>query len=100
MLQSVGSQRVGHNLVTEQQQQGQVEAGRLNGMCEDTRRDSPDGSVVKEFACNPGDRVQSLGQEDSLEMENGNPFQYSCRENPMDGGAWWAAVYGAAQSRT
>ena len=47
MLQSVGSQRVGHNLVTEQQQQGQVEAGRLNGMCEDTRRDSPDGSVVK-----------------------------------------------------
>ena len=31
---------------------------------------------------------------------NGNPLQYSCLENPMDGGAWWAAVYGAAQSRT
>ena len=31
---------------------------------------------------------------------NGNPFQYSCLENPMDGGAWWAAVYGVAQSRT
>ena len=27
-------------------------------------------------------------------------LQYSCLENPMDGGAWWAAVYGAAQSRT
>ena len=31
---------------------------------------------------------------------NGNPFQYSCLENPMDGGAWWAAVHGVAKSRT
>ena len=31
---------------------------------------------------------------------NGNPFQCSCLENPRDGGAWWAAVYGVAQSRT
>ena len=31
---------------------------------------------------------------------NGNPLQYSCLENPMDGGAWWAAVYGVAQSWT
>ena len=31
---------------------------------------------------------------------NGNPPQCSCLENPRDGGAWWAAVYGAAQSRT
>ena len=31
---------------------------------------------------------------------NGNPLQYSCLENPMDGGAWWAAVYGVTQSRT
>src|SRR5574337_387915 len=31
---------------------------------------------------------------------NGNPFQYSCLENPRDGGAWWAAVYGVAQSWT
>ena len=31
---------------------------------------------------------------------NGNPLQYSCLENLMDGGAWWAAVYGVAQSRT
>ena len=29
---------------------------------------------------------------------NGNPLQYSCLENPMDGGAWWAAVYGVTQS--
>ena len=31
---------------------------------------------------------------------NGNPLQYSCLENPVDGGAWWAAIYGIAQSRT
>ena len=31
---------------------------------------------------------------------NGNPLQCSCPENPRDGGAWWAAVYGVTQSRT
>ena len=31
---------------------------------------------------------------------NGNPLQYSCLKNPRDGWAWWAAVYGVAQSRT
>ena len=31
---------------------------------------------------------------------NGNPLQHSCLENPRDGRAWWAAVYGVAQSRT
>ena len=31
---------------------------------------------------------------------NGNPLQCSCLENPRDGGVWWAAVYGVAQSRT
>ena len=31
---------------------------------------------------------------------NGNPLQYSCLVNPRDGGAWWAAIYGVAQSRT
>ena len=29
---------------------------------------------------------------------NGNPLQYSCLENPTDGGAWWAAIYGVAES--
>ena len=32
--------------------------------------------------------------------DNGNPLQQSCLENPMDGGAWWAAVHGVAKSRT
>ena len=31
---------------------------------------------------------------------NGNPLQYSCLENPRDGGAWWASAYGVTQSRT
>ena len=35
-------------------------------------------------------RVQSLGQEDPLEEETGNPLQYSCLGNPMDRGAWQA----------
>ena len=36
---------------------------------------------------------------DSIEG-NGNPLQYSCLENPMDAGAWWAAVHGVVKSRT
>ena len=44
--------------------------------------------------------IQSLGWEDLLGEGNGNPLQYSCLENPRDGGAWWAAIYGVAQSRT
>ena len=31
---------------------------------------------------------------------NGNPLHYSCLENPRNGGAWWATIYGVAQSRT
>ena len=34
--------------------------------------------------------VRSLGREDSPGEGNGNPLQYSCLENPMNGGAWWA----------
>ena len=32
--------------------------------------------------------------------DNGTPLQYSCLENPVDGGAWWAAVHGVAKSQT
>ena len=41
--------------------------------------------------------VESYG---SFGEGNGNPLQYSCLENPRDGGAWWAAVYGVVQSQT
>ena len=44
--------------------------------------------------------VSSLGWKDPLEKGNGNPIQYYCLENPMDGGAWWATVQGVAKGRT
>ena len=40
------------------------------------------------------------GSERSLGEENGNPLQYSCLENSMERGAWWATVYGVAKSQT
>ena len=42
--------------------------------------------------------VQSLGQEDSPGVGNGNLLQYSWLENPMDRGAWWDTVHGVAES--
>ena len=53
-------------------------------------------------AC-PGDlRDTGLipGLRRSPEVGNGNPFQYSCMENPMDRGAWWVTVHGVAKSPT
>ena len=44
--------------------------------------------------------VQSLGGGRSPGEANGNPLQYSCLENPMDGEAWWATVHGVAKSWT
>ena len=44
--------------------------------------------------------VQSLGWEDPLEKEMTNPLQYSCLENSMDRGAWWATVHGIPKSLT
>ena len=43
---------------------------------------------------------RSLGWEDPLEKELATHSQCSCLENPRDAGAWWAAVYGVAQSQT
>ena len=43
--------------------------------------------------------VRSLRQGRSPGERNGNPLQYSCLENLMDTGAWWAAVHGVARSR-
>ena len=43
---------------------------------------------------------QIIGKYYIIREGNGTPLQYSCLENPMDGGAWWAAVRGVAKSRT
>ena len=55
-------------------------------------RGFPGGSEVKAFACNMGDLGSIPGSGRSPGEGNGNPLQYSCLENPMDGGAWWATV--------
>ena len=60
----------------------------------------PGGSEVKVSACNEGDTGSIPGLGRSLGEGNGNPLQYSCLENPMDGGAWWATVHGVAKSQT
>ena len=60
----------------------------------------PGGSEVKASACNAGDLGLIPGLGRSPGEGNGNPLQYSCLENPMDGGAWWATVHGVAKSRT
>ena len=56
------------------------------------------GSVVKNLPVNAGDSIPGSGS--SPGEGNGNPLQYSCLKNAMDRGAWWAAVYGVAKSRT
>ena len=60
----------------------------------------PGGSEVKASACNAGDLGSIPGSGRSLGEGNGNPPQYSCPENPMDGGARWATVHGVTKSRT
>ena len=60
----------------------------------------PGGSEVKASACNVGDLGSIPGSGRSPGEGNGNPLQYSCLENPMDGGAWWATVHRVAKSRT
>ena len=55
----------------------------------------------KECACQCRRCKSSIpGSERSPREEHGKPLQYSCLENPTDGGAWWATVHGVAKSRT
>ena len=63
----------------------------------------PGGSVVKYLPTSgrdTGDIGSVLGSGRSRGGGHGNPLQYSCLENPMDRGAWWATVHGVAKSRT
>ena len=53
----------------------------------------PDSSAGKESTCNAGDLVRSLGREDPTEKETGKPLQCPCLEDPMNKGAWRAAVH-------
>ena len=60
----------------------------------------PGGSDGKESAFNAKDLGSILGSGRSPGEGNGNPLQYSCLENPMDRGTWWAAVPGVTKSWT
>ena len=62
----------------------------------------PSGPVVKNLPANAGDRGDTgliPGSERSPGEGNGSPFQYSCLENCMDRGAWWAVVLGSLAVR-
>ena len=60
----------------------------------------PGGLDGKESACSAGDLGLIPGWGRSPGEGNVYPLQYSCLENPMDRGAWWAAAHGVAQSLT
>ena len=57
------------------------------------------GSDGKESAYNAGDLGSVPGSGRSPAEENGYPLQYSCLENSMDRGAWWAILHGMAKSQ-
>ena len=91
MLQSMGSQRVRHNWVTEQHNSNPIWWASLVAQ------------TVKSLPANVWDirdtgSVPGLGR--SPGVENGNPLPYSCLESPMDRGVWWAAVHRVTKSRT
>ena len=60
----------------------------------------PGGSDNKESVCNVGDLGSIPGSGRYPGEGNGNPLQYSCLENPMDGGTWQATVHGVTKSRS
>ena len=67
---------------------------------DDKCRDFPGGSDGKASTYNAGDPGSIPASGRSPGEGNGNPLQYSCLENSMDGGAWWATVHGIAKTRT
>ena len=50
--------------------------------------------------CSESTFLSTICKSNKVSLGNGTPLQYSCLENPMDRGAWWAAVHGVAKSRT
>ena len=59
----------------------------------------PCSSVGKESACSAGDMGSIPGSGRSPGEGNGNPLQYSCLENLMDRGVWWAVLHGVTKSQ-
>ena len=106
-LQSMGSLRVGHDWATSLslftfmhwRRNWQPTPLFLPGVSQGRR--SLVGCCL--WGCTESDTTEQLHFHFSLSCigeGTGNPLHCSCLENPRDGGAWWAAVYGVAQSRT
>ena len=91
-LTSMGSHRVGHDWSNL--------AAAAAALWEIPLVASLVAAAGKESACNAGDPGSIPGSGSSPGERIGYLLQYSCLENPTDGGAWWAAVYGVAQSWT
>ena len=92
MLQSMGSQRVRHDLAPAQEQQAQNGCKMLTLYFSEVYTkfpggNFPGGSEDKVSAYNAGDLDLIPGSARSPGEGNGNPLQYSCLEDPMDGGA-------------
>ena len=76
-----------HSSITRQKTLGTMKCKGLTG-----------GSDCQEPACNAGDLSSIPGLGRSPGEAHGNLLQYSCLENPMDRGAWWATVHSVAES--
>ena len=109
VLQSMGSQRVGHDWATHTFLVASATLFRRRRW-HPTRVLMPRKSHGRRslIGCSPWGREESETTErlhfhfslSRIGEGNGNPLQCSCLENPRDGGAWWGAVYGVAQSPT
>ena len=61
----------------------------------------PLGRCEWELGLKKGSQLRNeMASQQGSEGRNGDPVQFSCLENPTDGGAWWATVHGVAESRT
>ena len=65
-----------------------------------TMAQTKSAAVVKNLPAKVGDADLILGSERSTRIGNGNPLQYSCLGNPIDGGAWQTTVHGVKKSWT
>ena len=73
-----------------------VGSGLPHGDAGTTKKCPPSHLQSSQATWNPQLHLESL----SIRIGNGIPLQYFCLENPMDGGAWWAAVHGVAKIQT
>ena len=74
--------------------------GCLLGLGQDSNLASLVAQMVKNLPATQADLSSIPGSERSPGEGNGNPLQYSCLENPMDRGIWWATVHGVKKSQT